>query len=81
MPFVRKPCTDTTELCRLGAAALEADQAVVGEVARLRHEGASWLDIAEALGTPRQNAWRKYRHYRWDPATGEVHLDESAWPP
>ncbi len=71
MPFVRKP-TDTTELARLAQIAAGADRAVTDEVARLRHGGASWLDIAEAIGTPRQNAWRKYRSWRWNQVTGHA---------
>lgn len=76
MPFVRKSVVDTSELARLGASAAAAEQALIAEVARLRHEGASWLDIADALGTARQNAWRKYQHYRWDPEARQAFLDQ-----
>lgn len=66
MPYVRRP-TDTTRLRELLAAAQAAEQAVVDEVIRLRHEeAASWTDIAEAAGTSRQNAFRKYGRYQWD---------------
>ena len=66
MPYVRRP-TDTTRLRELLAAAQAAEQAVVDEVARLRHEeSASWSDIAEAERTSRQNAFRKYGRYRWN---------------
>jgi hypothetical protein len=52
-----------------------AEEAVTEEVARLRYEGASWLDIAEGLGTTRQNAWRKYRNFRWDAETEQAVAD------
>ncbi len=74
MPFVRKPA-DTTELAHLAAIAAAAERAVTDEIARPRHEGASWLDIAEAIGTPRQNAWRKYKDWEWNQATG--HAEQS----
>ena len=50
----------------------EGEEALTAEVARLRYEGASWLDIAEGLDTVRQNAWRKYRNYRRNALTGQV---------
>jgi hypothetical protein len=66
MPYVRRP-TDTTRLRELLETAQAAEQAVVDEVARLRHEeSASWTDIAEAAGTSRQNAFRKYGRYHWN---------------
>lgn len=67
MPYVRHPA-DITRLRELLDAARAAEQAVIDEVARLRHEeSASWADIADATGTSRQNAFRKYGHYRWNP--------------
>jgi uncharacterized protein with PIN domain len=66
MPYVRRP-TDTTRLRQLLETAQAAERAVVDEVARLRHEeSASWTDIADAAGTSRQNAFRKYGRYRWN---------------
>jgi uncharacterized protein with PIN domain len=75
MPYVRHP-TDTTRLQELLAAAHDAEQAVVDEVARLRQEeSASWSDIAEAEGTSRQNAFRKYGRYRWNPTKKRAESD------
>lgn len=69
MPYVRRP-TDTSRLRELLEAAEAAERAVIDEVARLRDEdSASWTDIAEAAGTSRQNAFRKYGRYRWNPVT------------
>ena len=69
MPYVRRPA-DTARLRELLEAAAAAEQAVVDEVTRLRHEdSASWTDIAETTGTTRQNVFRKYGQYRWNPAT------------
>ena len=42
-------------------------------VARAMHWGASWADIADALGVTRQSAHRRYRHTRWNPET------QTAW--
>lgn len=68
MPYVRRPA-DTTQLRELLEAAQAAEQAVIDEVARLRHEeSASWSDIGEAVGTSRQNAFRKFGAYHWNPA-------------
>ena len=75
MPYVRRPA-DTSRLRELLAAAQAAEQAVVDEVVRLRHEeSASWSDIAEAEGTSRQNAFRKYGRYRWNPTTQHAEAD------
>jgi hypothetical protein len=76
MPFVRKTTADTSHLVDLGRAEAEARQAVIDEVARLRaEEGASWLDIAEALGMQRQNAHRRFKDYRWNPKRHQAELD------
>jgi len=75
MPYVRRPA-DTARLGELLAAAQAAEQAVVDEVARLRHEeSASWTDIAEAAGTTRQNAFRKYGRYRWNASKKRAESD------
>ncbi len=72
MPYVRRPA-DITRLRELLDAAKAAEQAVIDEVARLRHENsASWSDIADAAGTSRQNAFRKYGRYRWNPTKKEA---------
>lgn len=69
MPYVRRPA-DISRLQELLEAAEAAERAVIDEVARLRHEdAASWTDIAEAVGTSRQNAFRKYGRYVWNPDT------------
>lgn len=52
---------DTSKLAQLMQAQLEADQAVTREIARLRHAGASWLDIAEVTGGQRQGVQRRYQ--------------------
>ena len=75
MPYVRRPA-DTTNLRGLLDAAARAEQAVIDEVARLRHDdSASWTDIADAAGTSRQNAFRKYGRYRWNPTTQHAEAD------
>jgi uncharacterized protein with PIN domain len=75
MPYVRRPA-DTSNLRRLLDAAAQAEQAVIDEVARLRHDdSASWTDIADAAGTSRQNAFRKYGRYRWNPRTKRAEPD------
>ncbi|MDA8046188.1 MAG: hypothetical protein M0Z30_13275 [Actinomycetota bacterium] len=67
MPYVRRPSADTSRLADLARHRDDLDRRITDEVARLRHEGASWLDVAEALGTHRQNAHQKYRNVGWDP--------------
>jgi hypothetical protein len=80
MPFVRKNTADTRRLAELGRAEAAARHAVIDEVSRLRsEEGASWLDIAEALGTQRQNAHRRFKNYGWDPKRRRAVLDQ--WDP
>lgn len=74
MPYVRRPA-DIGHLSQLAQSLRMAEEAVTEEVARLRYEGASWLDIAEGLGTTRQNAWRKYRNFRWDAETEQAVAD------
>jgi hypothetical protein len=55
-------------------AAVEAARAdLERSVARALHWGASWAEIATALGVTRQSAHERYRRLRYDPATG------SAW--
>ena len=39
-------------------------------VARALHWGATWTEIAAAVGTTRQSAHQRYRRLRYDPATG-----------
>ncbi len=74
MPYVRHPA-DISRLQELLEAAEAAERAVIDEVARLRHEdSASWTDIAEAVGTSRQNAFRKYGRYQWNPAKKKAEL-------
>ena len=80
MPFIRRTTADTSRLAEFARAEADARQLVINEVARLRaEEGASWLDIAEALGTQRQNAHRKFKDYRWDPKARHAVLED--WDP
>ncbi len=51
-------------------AATEAD--LERSVARALHRGATWAEIAAAVGTTRQSAHQRYRRLRYDPATGTV---------
>ena len=39
-------------------------------VARALHWGATWAEIADAVGTTRQSAHQRYRRLRYDPTTG-----------
>lgn len=36
-------------------------------IARAQHWGATWAEIADALGITRQSAHQRYRHLRYDP--------------
>lgn len=49
-------------------AAAEAD--LERFVARALHWGATWTEIAAAVGTTRQSAHQRYRRLRYDPSTG-----------
>jgi hypothetical protein len=40
------------------------------EIARALHWGATWAQIATALGVTRQTAHQRYRRLRYDPRTG-----------
>jgi len=42
-------------------------------IARARYWGATWSEIADALGISRQSAHERYRHLRYNPA------DRTAW--
>lgn len=66
----------TTALANIGGrvAALRAAEADLELfVARALHWGATWAEIAAAVGTTRQSAHQRYRRLRYDPTTG------SAW--
>lgn len=39
-------------------------------IARAQHWGATWSEIADALGITRQSAHQRYRHLRYDPTEG-----------
>lgn len=39
-------------------------------VGRALHWGATWAEIADALGVTRQSAHQRFRRLRYDPATG-----------
>lgn len=53
----------TTELTR---AELDRQR----EIARALHHGATWANIADALGVTAQSAHRRYRWLRYDPKSG-----------
>lgn len=40
------------------------------EIARARHRGVTWAQMATALGVTRQTAHQRYRRLRYDPGTG-----------
>jgi hypothetical protein len=39
-------------------------------IARAQHWGATWAEIADALGVTRQSAHQRYRRLRYDPTEG-----------
>lgn len=41
-------------------------------VARVRHHGATWQQIADSLGITTQAAHKRYRHLRYDPTSGHT---------
>lgn len=47
-----------------------AQQTLEVEIARALHWGATWSEIATALGVTRQSAHQRYRQLRYDPASG-----------
>jgi hypothetical protein len=62
----------TTALAKIPAqvAALRAAEADLELlIARALHWGATWTEIAAAVGTTRQSAHQRYRRLRYDPAT------------
>jgi len=52
------------------AAVSAAEAALERSVARALHWGATWTEIADAVGTTRQSAHQRYRRLRYDPTTG-----------
>jgi hypothetical protein len=40
------------------------------QIARAVHHGASWAEVAGALGVTTQSAHRRFRWVRYDPVTG-----------
>ncbi len=62
-------------LSRVGdytAALTRYDRDRQREIARALHHGASWPEIAAALGVTTQSAHRRYRWLRYDPHTGHA---------
>lgn len=51
-------------------ARLEADRE--RHVARALHHGATWAEIAGALGVTPQSAHRRFRWLRYDPVSGQA---------
>ena len=58
--------TDATR--RLRQAEIDVETAV----ARSMHWGATWVDVAAALGVTPQAAHKRFRHVRYDPASGRA---------
>lgn len=52
------------------AAVTAAEADLERVVARALHWGASWAEIAAAVGTTRQSAHQRYRRLRYNPTTG-----------
>lgn len=52
------------------AAVRTAEADLEQVVARALHWGATWAEIAAAVGTTRQSAHQRYRRLRYDPTTG-----------
>lgn len=61
------------ELIPARATAVSAAQSELERaVARALHWGATWAEIAGAVGTTRQSAHQRYRRLRYDPTTGHA---------
>lgn len=78
MPYVRNP-VDTRHLADLAAIQAAAEVNVTKEVVRLRLAGASWQDLADALGGPRQNVQRKYQNLDGTSYTYRVQRTGFGW--
>jgi hypothetical protein len=68
----------TAALSRLGEVQSEIDRLEaerVALVARCGRWGATWSEIAGALGVTAQAAHRRFRHARYDPSTGKGWLE------
>lgn len=49
-----------------------AENDVEVAVARAMHWGATWAEIANALGITTQGAHKRFRRLRYDPSTGQA---------
>lgn len=49
-----------TRVRLLAAMRAASDERMGGAVAAMRAEGASWQDVADAVGTTRQSAWERF---------------------
>lgn len=59
-----------TQIPARAAAVTAAEADLERLIARALHWGATWAEIAAAVGTTRQSAHQRYRRLRYDPATG-----------
>ncbi len=64
-----------TALSRIREQSARLDETEIArqrEIARAVHHGATWAEIADALGVTAQSAHRRYRWLRWEPVTQQV---------
>lgn len=66
----RHRVTALERVAELSAQAAAVEVAREREVARALYHGASWAEIAGALGVTAQSAHRRFRWLRYDPVTG-----------
>lgn len=59
-------------LVELTSHAAELDRRVHATVAAAVHHGATWKQVADALGVSAQAAHKRYRNARYDPTTRRV---------
>ena len=57
------------------ATLVEAEHDRQREIARALHHGATWTQVADALGVTAQSAHRRYRWLHYDPHTGQAWLE------
>lgn len=66
----RRKTDALTNARRQVAVVRDAQDELERFVARAHHWGATWAEIADALGMTRQSAHQRYRHLRYDPTEG-----------
>jgi hypothetical protein len=64
--------TALTQIPGRVAAVTAAQADLERSVARALHWGATWTEIAQAVGVTRQSAHQRYRRLRYDPTTGST---------